>query len=156
MKSKFTESFHYIKHPEVLFKIGLLLFLALLFNESIEYPDHSRLFPQIVTIFGLIIVSLSLVRDFILGPDKKINQQSPAEKSETKTRFFKTVIVIILSFLFSLIGGILFVVPAAYVGYFAFFGKREMAGKILMITTVVTIIAYGIFKLVFKIPVLNF
>jgi len=156
MNSKLTQWLRNLKHPDILFRLSLIICLAVLFNESKAYPDHSRLFPQIVTLLGLIIVSLSLGRDFIFGPDKKANPPGPVEKTETTARFFKTVIVIILCFFLSLAAGILFVVPAAYIGYFAFFGKREMAGKILLITTAVMTAAYAILKLIFKIPVLNF
>ena len=156
MNSKLNNFLNYFKNPDVLFKLAVIVFLTILLNESQDYPDHSRLFPQIVTIFGLVIVVLSLGKDMISEVNKKVEEQNKSKKSETKLRFFKTVVVIIIAFLISLIGGILFVVPAAYLCYFSFFGRREIAGRIFFITVMVTLIAYGIFKMLFKIPVLNF
>jgi len=106
-------------------------------------------------VFGVFLVLLSIGKDVIMKTDAVTEDRDDAKRSENKRRVLKTGLVIIISFLISMLFGILFVVPAAYIGYLIFLGKRETAGKIFSLTVIVTLLVYGIFRTVFGIPVLK-
>ena len=147
------KSLYFLKNSHNVFRICILAFLVVLFHETVKYPLHSRLFPEIIIVFGFFLVLLSVGKDVIMKTDAVTEDRDDAKRSENKRRVLKTGLVIIISFLISMLFGILFVVPAAYIGYLIFLGKRETAGKIFSVTVIVTLLVYGIFRTVFSIPV---
>ena len=50
---------------EIGFKVVLLSLFGTLYVMAIPYPTKSREFPQLIAVFGLLIVMISLARDFI-------------------------------------------------------------------------------------------
>ena len=147
------KSLYFLKNSHNVFRICILAFLVILFHETVHYPLHSRLFPEIIIVFGVFLVLLSVGKDVIMKPDTVTEDRDDAKRSENRRRMLKTGLVIIISFLISMSFGILFVVPAAYIGYLIFLGKRETAGKILLVTIIITLMVYGIFRSLFGIPV---
>ena len=53
-----------LKLTEVWFKLILLVFFVFLYVLSIPYPEKSKQFPQLLSLFALIMIVISLVIDF--------------------------------------------------------------------------------------------
>jgi len=53
-----------LKLTEVWFKLVLLVFFILLYLFAIPYPEKSKQFPQLIAIFSLIMIVISLIINF--------------------------------------------------------------------------------------------
>ena len=53
-----------LRLTEVWFKLVLLVVFGLLFLLAIPYPEKSKQFPQLIALFSLIMIVISLIIDF--------------------------------------------------------------------------------------------
>ena len=54
-----------LKRTDVRFKLVLMFFFGLFYVLAIPYPQKSRQFPQLIALFSLLAVVISLISDFV-------------------------------------------------------------------------------------------
>ena len=89
----------WLRNPKSVFKFGLLAFFFLLMWTGRTYPEESRLFPELLGIFTVIIIIASLIIDFIkIKAGRKpvivktiLSEHSSSDIREEKMRWIKEI-----------------------------------------------------------------
>jgi len=149
---------------EVWFKLVLLVFFGFLYWLAIPYPEKSRQFPQLVALFSLILIVLSLVLDFarrggVSGEvadvgDTELTIVDESVKRERTKRFCKAWAIILVSTAVGFWGGFLFSTFLFFVGSAFFFGKKENFWRNTLVAVGVTAIIYLVFQKIMGVPLL--
>ncbi len=150
------------RNGDVLFLLFIFLAFLVLLRESYNYPQESRIFPELI-IWCTLLLSGSLLFIYLFIPSWKEAVVSPDGESEADTasggdragRFFRGWICIGLSLLTAFLCGFLFLIPAAFLSYTLLLGRKGMLGKILLIALTTTLVIYGIFDYFLGIPTLH-
>ncbi|MDI7259861.1 MAG: tripartite tricarboxylate transporter TctB family protein [Thermodesulfobacteriota bacterium] len=158
MKEKFIRT-------EALIKLALLAFFGSLYLLSISYPDKSRQFPQLIAIFTLIMLSISLFIDFTQRrtdageisevDDTELKVIDKETKRARKKRFWQAWEIILFSTAIGFLGGFLFTALFLFVGSAFLFGERKNVFKNSAIAVFITIFVYILFQWVMKVPLLG-
>jgi hypothetical protein len=146
-------------------KLILLVFFGLLFLFSSPYPLKAKQFPQLIAVFGLIIVVVSLVTDFVrkvplaqeitdVG-DTELKTLDKEEKKMRRKRFFQAWAIILISTGVGFAGGFLFTTFFLFFSFSLFFGEKKNLVKNVLVTVSLTIFVYFTFQWIFKIPLLQ-
>jgi hypothetical protein len=153
------------KPTEVWFKLVLFVFFGLFFLLAIPYPEKSKQFPQLIAVFSLIMIVISLIIDFtwkgrvaegiadVDDAELKV-LDSPIQKTKRK-RFYKAWAIILISTAMGFSGGFLFTTFFLLMGFALFFGERGNLFKNTVVAVAMTIIIFFIFQWVFQIPLLK-
>src|SRR5512135_1296638 len=106
------------KRTDVRIKLVLLVFFGLFYVLAIPYPEKSRQFPQLIALFSLAALVVSLIADFTQKvtvtaqiaqvDDTELTGIDEQEKNEKKKRFYRAWGVILVSVAAGLLGGFLF------------------------------------------------
>ena len=154
-----------LKLPEVRLKLVLFVFFVFLFLLSIPYPAKSKQFPQLIALFSLIMILISLVTDFAKkgAVAKEITDVDDTELKvidETATRlrrkrFYRAWEIILVSTAAGFLGGFLFSSFFYFIGFAIFFGERKNLIKNLVIAGLMTLIMYLLFQWIMKVPLLT-
>ncbi len=154
-----------LKLTEVWFKLVLLIFFVLFSLLAIPYPEKSKQFPQLIAIFSLVIIVISLIMDFTrkgkvaegIGDvdDTELKVlDAPIQKTKRK-RFYKAWAIILISTAIGFLGGFLFTTFFLSMGFPLLFGERKNLLKNTVIAIAMTIVIFFIFQGVFEIPLLK-
>ena len=54
-----------LKSVEVGFKLVLFVMFSCMYILAIPYPSRSKQFPQLLAIFGSVMIAVSLIKDFM-------------------------------------------------------------------------------------------
>jgi len=154
-----------LQRTEIWFKLVLLVFFGLFFLLSIPFPEKSKRFPQLIAIFSLIMIVISLIMDLtrkggmaegiadVDDTELKV-LDAPAQKTKRK-RFYKAWAVILVSTAIGFSGGFLFTTFFLLMGFPLLFGDRGNLVKNTVVAIAMTIVIFLIFQWVFEIPLLK-
>jgi hypothetical protein len=153
-----------LKLPEVWFKLVLFLFFGLLFLLAIPYPEKSKRFPQLLAIFSLIMIVISLIIDFTRKgtvaegiadvDDTELKILDDANQKTRRKRFYRAWEIILVSTAIGFLGGFLFTTFFLFMGFALFFGERKNLYKNTLIAVLMTIIIFFSFQWVMSVPLL--
>ena len=152
---------------EVLFKIALLAFFALLYFVALPYPEKAKQFPQLLAQFSFILVVISLVMDFtgkrIIAEeiadagDTELKVTDETVKRSRKKRFYQAWGIILVSTAIGFLGGFLFSTFSLFMGFALIFGKRTRRNRLknLVTAAAMTALIYLIFEWMMGVPLLE-
>jgi len=153
------------KRTDVRIKLVLLVFFGLFYVLAIPYPEKSRQFPQLIAVFTLAALVVSLIADFTqkVTVTAQIAQVDDTEltgideqvKNEKKKRFYRAWGVILVSVAAGLLGGFLFTTFFLFAGFALIFGQRKNAFKNMALAVVMTIGIYLVFEWLMGVPLLS-
>jgi putative effector of murein hydrolase len=154
-----------LKLTEVWFKLVLLIFFVLFSLLAIPYPEKSKQFPQLIAVFTLILIVISLIIDFTrkgkvaegIGDvdDTELKVlDAPIQKTKRK-RFYKAWAIILVSTAIGFLGGFLFTTFFLSMGFPLLFGERKNLLKNTVVAIAMTIVIFFIFQWIFEIPLLK-
>jgi hypothetical protein len=154
-----------LKLTEVWFKLVLFFIFGFLYLLAIPYPEKSKQFPQLIALFSLIMIVISLITDFTRR-DKVVEGIADVDDTELKIldattqktkrkRFYKAWGIILISTAIGLLGGFLFTTFFIFIGFALFFGRREKLFKNILIAVLLTMIIYLSFQWIMGVPLLT-
>jgi hypothetical protein len=154
-----------LKLPEVWFKLVLFIFFGFLFFLAIPYPEKSKQFPQLLAIFSLVMIVISLLADFTRKgtvaaaiadvDDTELKVLDDTTKKSKKKRFYKAWKIILVSTAIGFLGGFLFTSFFLFIGFALFFGDRKNLSKNIFIAVLMTMIIYVSFQWIMGVPLLT-
>ncbi len=148
-------------------KIVLIALFALLFVMARSYPSESRQFPQLIAVFTLFVLVISLVRDFF--GKKAVAPPESAEASdagfqaadtvkgekERKKRLYLTWGMILVSTAIGFWGGFLITTFLLFIGFALFFGEKKHLFRNSLTAIAVTAVIYVVFEWIMRVPLLG-
>ena len=155
-----------LKRLDVWCKITLMALFVLLYLMARSYPSESRQFPQLIAIFTLAILLISLIRDF---SGKTAAPPGPAEASDAgfqatdqgneekkrQRRFYLTWGLIIVSTGLGFWGGFLITTFLLFIGFAVFFGEKRHLVRNIVSAVAVTAVIYFIFEWIMRVPLVG-
>ena len=75
----------WLRNTETLFKLGLLAFFLLLIWTGSNYPEKSRLFPEIIGGITVILILISCIQDFMKPKDEKKQEEAKRQEFASTT-----------------------------------------------------------------------
>jgi hypothetical protein len=154
-----------LKLTEVWFKLVLFVFFILLYLLAIPYPEKSKQFPQLIAIFSLIMIVISLIIDFTRKgkvaegiadvDDTELKVFDDPTKKIKRKRFYRAWGIILVSTAIGFLGGFLFTTFFLSMGFPLLFGKRRNLFKNTVVAIAMTIMIFFIFQWIFQIPLLE-
>jgi len=156
-----------LKLTEVKFKLALFVLFILLYIFAIPYPGKSKQFPQLIAVFSLILLMISLIVDFTRKEpvakvvadvdDNELKVLDDKAKRTKRKRFYRAWEIILVSTAVGFLGGFLFSTFFLFVGFALFFGKRARKNiiKNIVIAVFMSIIIYLSFQWIMKVPLLT-
>jgi hypothetical protein len=158
MKEKF-------KNLEIWFKIFLLFFFSILYFMAIPYPKASKQLPQLVAQFTLIILSISLLSDFLRkkkGPDERpemgdagLDVSIKEEATGNKKRFYQTWAIMLVATAVGYWIGFLFSSFLLFIGFAYILGPKKSLFKNTLIAILVTVVIYVLFGQIMGVPLVE-
>lgn len=150
---------------DVWFKVILFAFFGFLYWLALPYPQQSRQFPQLIALFSLILIAVSLIMDFTTGKtasaeiaeggDTGLTMVDPTVQKERKTRVARAGGIILVSTALGFLGGFLVSTFLFFVGFALFFGKRETFWANTAVAVGVTGVIYVLFQRIMGVPLLG-
>ena len=159
------ESLRTLKRTDVRFKLALLIFFGLLYLLAIPYPEKSRQFPQLIALFSLAFVLISLIGDAMRKgavtaeiaqvDDTDLTRIDEQARKQKKKRFLRAWGIILASLAAGLAGGFLFTTFFMFAGFAVVFGGKRNLRKNIIIAVVMTIGIYCGFEWLMGVPLLS-
>lgn len=107
------------KRTEVWFKLVLLILFSLLYLLAIPYPEKSKQFPQLIAVFSIVMIVISLMIDLTrketgVGEiadvgDTELKILDETTKETRRKRFYQAWGIILISTAIGFLGGFLLV-----------------------------------------------
>lgn len=154
-----------LKLTEVWFKLVLLIFFSLFFLLAIPFPEKSKQFPQLIAVFSLIMIVISLIIDFARKgkvaegiadvDDTELRVLDHTTQKTKRKRFYKAWGIILVSTAIGFLGGFLFTTFFLLMGFPLLFGEKRNLFKNTIVGMAMTIIIFFIFQWIFEIPLLQ-
>jgi len=155
-----------LKRLDVWCKMALMVLFVLLCVMARSYPSESRQFPQLIAILTLVVLVISLVRDFL---GKKATSPEFAEASdagfqaadqvkgekERKRRLYLTWGMILISTGIGFWGGFLITTFLLFIGFALFFGEKKHLLRNSLTAIAVTAVIYFFFEWIMRVPLLG-
>jgi len=155
-----------LKRPDVWCKMALMALFALLYAMARSYPSESRQFPQLIAVFTLVVLAVSLGRDFL---GKKASRPESAqagnarvrvadeqrEDRERKKRLYLTWGLILISTAIGFWGGFLITTFLLFIGFALLFGERKHLLRNSLTAVAVTAVIYFVFEWIMRVPLLG-
>ena len=156
-----------LKRLDVWCKISLIALFVPLYIIARSYPSESRQFPQLIAVFTLVVLAISLVRDFF--GKKAASPPESAEGSdagfqaadqgkglkERKKRLYLTWGMILVSTSIGFWGGFLITTFLLFIGFALFFGEKKHLLRNSLTAIAVTAVIYFIFEWIMRVPLLG-
>ncbi len=154
------------KRLEASCKIVLAVIFILLYFIARSYPSESRQFPQLIAAFTLVILVISLIRDFTgkSGVSTGAAETSDAgfqtseqgkEPKEKKRRLYITWIMILVSTALGFWGGFLITTFLLFMGFALFLGEKKHLLRNSLSAIAVTALIYFVFEWIMRVPLLG-
>ena len=153
------------KRTDVRIKLVLLVFFGLFYVLAIPYPEKSRQFPQLMALFTLAVLVVSLIADFTrkatvtvqiaLVDDTELTGIDEQGTNEKKKRFYRAWGIILASLAAGLLGGFIFTTFFLCAGFALIFGERKDVLKNMAVAVVMTICIYVVFERLMGVPLLT-
>jgi len=150
---------------EIAFKLVLLLFFASFYLLAISFPEKSKSFPQLIALFSLVMIVISLMMDFTRKgtetaeitdvDDTELKVLDEKARKAKKKRFYKAWGIILVAAAAGFLGGFLFTAFFFFLGFALIFGKRENLPKNIFVAVGMTVIIYFSFQWIMDVPLLH-
>lgn len=155
-----------LKRLDVWCKMALMALFVLLYAMARSYPSESRQFPQLIAVFTLVVLAISLVRDFL---GNKVARPESAETSdagfqvadqqrgdrERKKRLYLTWGLILTATAIGFWGGFLITTFLLFMGFSLLFGERKHRLRNSLTAVAVTAVIYIVFEWIMRVPLLG-
>jgi hypothetical protein len=155
-----------LKRLDVWCKIVLMVLFVLLYVMARSYPSESRQFPQLIAVFTLVILVISLIRDF---SRKTAASPGSAEASDAgfqaadqvkeekgkKRRLYLTWGMLLISTGIGFWGGFLITTFLLFMGFALFFGEKKHLLRNSLTAIGVTAVIYVVFEWIMRVPLLG-
>ncbi len=158
MKSK-------LKNLEVWFKLALVVIFALLYRIAIPYPADSRQFPQLIALFALAVLAVSLILDFVKKKavaldaaelsDVELKGAGESAKRDGRRRFYLTWVIVLISTAVGFWGGFIFSIFLMFMGFAILFGKKKQFLRNTGYAVLMTVLIYLTFQWLMGVPLLG-
>lgn len=153
-----------LKRTDVQIKLVLVVFFSLLYLLAVPYHQKAKQFPQLIAVSTLVILLVSLVKDFIqkkakatiIGgvDDTELTTGEDSGMSEKRKRFFRAWGIILGSTALGFIGGFVFTTLFLFAGFAFLFGPRKDLVKNGAIALGLTVLVYFVFDWLMGVPML--
>jgi Tripartite tricarboxylate transporter TctB family len=155
-----------LKRLDVWCKMALMALFVLLYLMARSYPAESRQFPQLIAVFTLAILLISLIRDFSgkTAASPGSAEASDAgfqaadqgnEEKERRRRFYLTWGLIIVSTALGFWGGFLITTFLLFIGFALFFGEKKHLVRNIVSAVAVTAVIYFVFEWIMRVPLVG-
>ena len=155
-----------LKRLDVWCKMALMALFAMLYLMARSYPSESRQFPQLIAVFTLAILAISLIRDFSkrAAPSPGTKEAGDAgfqaadqgnEERDRRRRFYLTWVMIIVSTGLGFWGGFLITTFLLFIGFALFFGEKKHLVRNTISAVAVTAVIYFIFEWIMRVPLVG-
>lgn len=155
-----------LKRLDVWCKIVLMLLFVILYGMARSYPAESRQFPQLIAVFTLVILVISLIRDFSgkTAPARESAEASDAgfqstdqkqDRKERRKRLCLAWGMILVSTAIGFWGGFLITTFLLFIGFALFFGEKKHLLRNSITAILVTAVIYFVFEWVMRVPLLG-
>ncbi len=154
-----------LKRTDIRFKLVLVVFFALFYVLAIPYPEKSRQFPQLIALFSLIVLIISLISDVARKgagaraiaqvDDTELTGTDEQDKKEKKKRFYQAWGVILTATAAGLLGGFAFTTFFLFAGFALIFGDRQHLFKNMVMAVVLTVCIYVAFEWLMGVPLFS-
>jgi len=154
-----------LKNLEVWFKLVLAAIFALLYRMAIPYPADSRQFPQLIALFALAVLAVSLIFDFTAKKasvtdtselsDVELKGGEEAGKKGGARRFYLTWVIVLISTAVGFWGGFIFSIFLMFMGFAILFGKRKQFLRNTGYAVLMTALIYFTFQWLMGVPLLG-
>jgi Tripartite tricarboxylate transporter TctB family len=154
-----------LKLTEVWFKLVLLAFFGVFSLLAIPYPEKSKQFPQLIAVFSLVMIVISLMTDFIRKgksaegiadvDDTELKVLDATTQKTRRKRFYKAWGIILVSTATGFLGGFLFTTFFLLMGFPLFFGERVNLFKNVFLSVFMTMIIFFSFQWIMGVPLLE-
>lgn len=155
-----------LRRPDVWCKMALMALFVLLYAMARSYPPESRQFPQLIAVFTLVVLAISLARDFWR---KKAAPPESAEASdagfqvtdqnkdgkERKRRLYLTWGLILISTAIGFWGGFIITTFLLFIGFALLFGEKKHLLRNSLTAVAVTAVIYFVFEWIMRVPLLG-
>jgi len=175
----------WLRNTDLILKVCLLAFFLFWIWIGRTYPEKSRLFPDLLSGVGIILILLSFamglikqkkekkkvtepeppssdVREEKLRWVKEMEEQSEKdagfellEKSERKKRLWQSILIILISLGIGYLGGFLLTVPFYFLTFGILHGAKKQTLKYIIIALGVTIVTYSFFTILMGVPLMK-
>ena len=156
-----------LKRLDVWCKMALMVFFVLLYLMARSYPSESRQFPQLIAMFTLVVLAISLARDFLVKktaapPESaeasdagfQVADQKKGDK-DRKRRLYLTWGLILISTGIGFWGGFLITTFLLFIGFALFFGEKKHLLRNSLTAIAVTAVIYFFFEWMMRVPLLG-
>jgi hypothetical protein len=154
-----------LKRTDVRFKLVLMVFFGLFYALAIPYPQKSRQFPQLIALFSLVTVVISLISDFARKAaatgeiaqvdDTELTRIDEQSRKEKKGRFYRAWVIILASTVAGLLGGFAFTTFFLFAGFALVFGDSKDLFKNAVMTVAITVCIYLAFHWLMGVPLFS-
>jgi hypothetical protein len=157
-----------LKRLDVWCKMVLAVMFALLYVMARSYPAESRQFPQLIAVFTLAILALSLLRDFFGGKTAVSPESAEAsdagaqtvdqgnEVKERHRRLYLSWAMILVSTVIGFLGGFLITTFLLFIGFALFFGEKKHLLRNVLVAVMVTAVIYFVFEWIMRVPLVGY
>ena len=161
-KGTLSDRLRLFKKGEVLFLLGIFLFLLIILRESSTYPSDTRSFPQLI-ILGTLVLSVILlvvtffmpsVKDAVVAPEPGGDEESSGEW-RTRGRFYRGWLSIITSLVAAFLLGFIFFIPVSFISYTLLLGRKRMIVKTLLLSVATAVVVFIAFDHFLGIPTMR-
>ncbi len=172
-----------LRNTDSVFKVFLLAFFLFWMWTGRSYPEKSRLFPDLLSGAGIILIILSFITGLVKPKKQKIGKAPlPSsdtreeklrwvkemeeesekdagfellEKSERKRRLWQSILIVIISLAIGYLGGFLLIVPFYFITFGILHGKKKQTFRYVIIAFGVSLVVYGFFTSLMGVPLLK-
>jgi hypothetical protein len=137
---------------DLFFHMGVLSFFLLLLWESRRYPFESRLYPQVIGVFALILIAVSLFQHFRREEKEAVVDTLAGLR---RKRFLQISLILVFATAIGFLGGFLLSVLCYYVAYAFFQEDKTKLLRTLGMGVALTIIFYISFGWFLNVPLLR-
>ena len=148
-------------------KMALMALFVLLYAMTRSYPSESRQFPQLIAIFTLVVLTISLARDFFgkktAAPPEyaeasdagfQVADQNQGAR-ERKRRLYLTWGLILISTGIGFWGGFIITTFLLFIGFALLFGEKKNLLRNSLTAVAVTAVIYFVFEWIMRVPLLG-
>ncbi|MFB3885128.1 MAG: tripartite tricarboxylate transporter TctB family protein [Thermodesulfobacteriota bacterium] len=161
-RSKKNEGLTWIRNPDVIFQIIVLIASVFLLVITRSYPAKARIFPQILlSIIAILccaylsfkVFSPRLFQFFVTPESPGGEEEAEATRQSSTSRFYRGWLAIGITVGIFALFGFVFAIPVYFISYFFLLGRKKNFLKIAGIALATTAAVYIIFGYFLGVPI---
>ena len=161
-RSKTIKGLTWIKNPDVIFQIIVLISSIFLLVITRSYPARARIFPELLLYVIILLCciylfsktfSSKLFQFFVTPGPPETDEGTVTLRKLSKARFYRGWLSIGITVGVFALFGFVFAIPVYFMSYFFFLGREKNFFKIVTIALVTTGVVYIIFGYFLGVPI---